>query len=207
MRSCEAFLIIPIRSTQYVPIHPSDCLPIQKTDSISKILRLFEDIKNKDVQDIVILSGDHLYRMDYMAFVDRHREVDADITIGCLPMDDERASDFGLMKIDDTGRIIEFAEKPEGDALKAMQVDTTVLGLDAEAAAANPYIASMGIYVFKKTALVSFLNSEYPQDNDFGGEIIPKAAQDGYKVQVRTPRHKIMLALYCLFVTSVSSFS
>ena len=152
-------------------------------DAVRQYSWLFEDIKNKDVQDIVILSGDHLYRMDYMAFVDRHREVDADITIGCLPMDDERASDFGLMKIDDTGRIVEFAEKPEGDALKAMQVDTTVLGLDAEAAKANPYIASMGIYVFKKDALVNFLNKDYPQDNDFGGEIIPKAAADGFKVQ------------------------
>ena len=146
-------------------------------DAVRQYSWLFEDIKNKDVQDIVILSGDHLYRMDYMAFVDRHREVDADITIGCLPMDDERASDFGLMKIDDTGRIIEFAEKPEGDALKAMQVDTTVLGLDAEAAKANPYIASMGIYVFKKDALLDLLNEQMPGANDFGSEIIPCAAQ------------------------------
>ena len=152
-------------------------------DAVRQYSWLFEDIKNKDVQDIVILSGDHLYRMDYMAFVDRHREVNADITIGCLPMDDERASDFGLMKIDNTGRITEFAEKPEGDELKAMQVDTTVLGLTADEAKGNPYIASMGIYVFKKSALVSFLNAEYPKDNDFGGEIIPKAAADGYHVQ------------------------
>jgi ADP-glucose pyrophosphorylase len=46
---------------------------------------LFEDIKNKDVKDIIILSGDHLYRMDYMAFVDRHREVNADITGTLIP--------------------------------------------------------------------------------------------------------------------------
>lgn len=98
-------------------------------------------------------------------------------------MDDERASDFGLMKIDDTGRITEFAEKPEGDALKSMQVDTTVLGLTPEEAKASPYIASMGIYVFKKSALLSFLNEEYPKDNDFGSEIIPKAAADGSHVQ------------------------
>jgi glucose-1-phosphate adenylyltransferase len=98
-------------------------------------------------------------------------------------MDDERASDFGLMKIDSTGRIIEFSEKPEGDALKAMQVDTTILGLTAAEAAASPYIASMGIYVFKKSALISFLNTDYPKDNDFGGEIIPKAAADGFHVQ------------------------
>jgi len=152
-------------------------------DAVRQYSWLFEDIKNKDVKDIIILSGDHLYRMDYMAFVDRHREVNADITVGCLPMDDERASDFGLMKIDSTGRIIEFSEKPEGDALKAMQVDTTILGLTAAEAAASPYIASMGIYVFKKSALISFLNTDYPKDNDFGGEIIPKAAADGFHVQ------------------------
>ena len=152
-------------------------------DAVRQYAWLFEDIKNKDVDDIVILSGDHLYRMDYMAFVERHREVNADITIGCLPMDDERASDFGLMKIDETGRINEFAEKPTGEALKAMQVDTTILGLDEDAAKASPYIASMGIYVFKKEALLNFLNKDYPKDNDFGGEIIPKAAADGYHVQ------------------------
>ena len=65
---------------------------------------LLEDVKNKDVEDVVILSGDHLYRMDYMDFVNKHRETNADITITCLPCDDERASDFGLMKIDSTGR-------------------------------------------------------------------------------------------------------
>ena len=67
-----------------------------------------------------------------MAFVARHREVNADITIGCLPIDEERASDFGLMKIENTGRITEFAEKPEGAALKAMAVDTSILGLSTE---------------------------------------------------------------------------
>eukprot|EP00889_Picochlorum_renovo_P002856 jgi/Picre1/29886/NNA_005267.t1 len=112
-------------------------------DAVRQYSWLFEDIKNRSVEDIVILSGDHLYRMDYMRFVDHHRATNADVTIGCLPMDDERASDFGLMKIDDQGRIIEFAEKPKGDALKAMAVDTTVLGLDEKAAAMNPYIASM----------------------------------------------------------------
>ena len=118
-----------------------------------------------------------------MAFVSKHREVNADITIGCLPVDEERASDFGLMKIENTGRITEFAEKPKGPALTAMAVDTSILGLSEDEAKASPYIASMGIYVFKKSALLNFLNFEYPKDNDFGGEIIPKAAADGYHVQ------------------------
>jgi glucose-1-phosphate adenylyltransferase len=123
----------------------------------------------------LILSGDHLYRMDYSLFVDRHRETNADITLSVLPMDDERASDFGLMKIDQSGRVISFSEKPKGDELKAMQVDTTILGLDAEAAQKSPYIASMGIYVFKKKVLFDLLNQAEEQ-TDFGKEIIPAAA-------------------------------
>jgi glucose-1-phosphate adenylyltransferase len=68
--------------------------------------------------------------MDYKEFVRKHRESGAAITIAALPCDEKRASAFGLMKIDESGRVIEFAEKPSGDALKAMQVDTTVLGVD-----------------------------------------------------------------------------
>jgi glucose-1-phosphate adenylyltransferase len=79
---------------------------------------------------LVWLPGDHLYRMDYKEFVRKHRESGAAITIAALPCDEVRASAFGLMKIDDEGRVTEFAEKPKGDALTAMKVDTTVLGVD-----------------------------------------------------------------------------
>lgn len=77
------------------------------------------------MEDVIILSGDHLYRMDYSDFIKTHRTCNADITVSCLPMDDSRASDFGLMKIDNTGRIVDFAEKPSGDELKAMQVSVS----------------------------------------------------------------------------------
>ena len=135
-------------------------------DAVRQYSWLFNDVKNKDVEDIVILAGDHLYRMDYMKFVEAHRESNADITVGTLPIDEERASDFGLMKIDSSGRIVEFTEKPKGDALQAMKVDTTILGLTAAEAEAKPFIASMGIYVFKKSMLVKFLDDDYPEDND-----------------------------------------
>ena len=130
-----------------------------------------------DVDEYVILSGDHLYRMDYRKFVERHRETGADITLSVVPMDEKRASDFGLMKIDASGRVVDFCEKPKGDELKAMQVDTTVLGLSADEAAQSPYIASMGIYVFKKEALIKLLHKN-PDFTDFGKEIIPDAAKD-----------------------------
>lgn len=79
---------------------------------------------------LFVCLGDQLYRMDYREFAERHAQVNADITVAALPCDEKKASAFGLMKIDDTGRILEFAEKPKGDALKAMAVDTTILGLD-----------------------------------------------------------------------------
>ncbi|MEB3149347.1 MAG: glucose-1-phosphate adenylyltransferase [Sphaerospermopsis sp.] len=130
-----------------------------------------------DVDEFLILSGDHLYRMDYRQFIQRHRETNADITLSVIPIDDRRASDFGLMKIDNSGRVIDFSEKPKGDALAKMRVDTTILGLTKEQAELQPYIASMGIYVFKKDVLIKLLK-ESLERTDFGKEIIPDAAKD-----------------------------
>jgi glucose-1-phosphate adenylyltransferase len=141
-------------------------------DAVRQYLWMFEDA---DVDEFLILSGDHLYRMDYRLFVERHRQTNADITISVVPMDEKRASDFGLMKIDSQGRIVDFSEKPKGDELKAMRVDTQSLGLTAEQAAEQPYIASMGIYVFKKQVLIDLLKASLTQ-TDFGKEIIPGAA-------------------------------
>ena len=130
-----------------------------------------------NVDEYLILSGDHLYRMDYRLFVQRHRETGADMTLSVIPIDERRASDFGLMKIDGSGRVIDFSEKPKGEALTKMQVDTSVLGLSPEQAKLQPYIASMGIYIFKKDVLIKLLK-ESPQRTDFGKEIIPQSAKD-----------------------------
>ncbi|GMY27492.1 Trimeric LpxA-like superfamily [Fagus crenata] len=137
-----------------------------------------KDARSKAIEDVLILSGDHLYRMDYMDFVQNHRQSGADITISSLPMMtvhnnyelpssmiiflgfvDSRASDFGLMKIDNKGRILSFSEKPKGEELKAMAVDTTVLGLSKDEAQKKPYIASMGVYVFKKEIHLNLLSN------------------------------------------------
>ncbi|HEY9626179.1 MAG TPA: glucose-1-phosphate adenylyltransferase [Coleofasciculaceae cyanobacterium] len=141
-------------------------------DAVRQYMWLFQEWK---ATEYLILSGDHLYRMDYGKFVARHRETNADITISVLPMDDKRASDFGVMKMDDTERIVDFSEKPKGDALRQMRVDTTRLGLTPEQALLNPYIASMGIYVFKAEVLTELLK-KYPEQTDFAKEIIPPAA-------------------------------
>ncbi|MEW5305203.1 MAG: hypothetical protein WDW36_007761 [Sanguina aurantia] len=148
-------------------------------DAVRQYTWLLDDVKNRAIEDVIILSGDHLYRMDYMKFVNYHRDSNADITIGSIAYGSERAKEFGLMKIDDKRRVTDFAEKPKTDeALAAMKVDTTILGLTPEEAADKPYIASMGIYVFKKEVLSRLLNETYPKANDFGGEIIPLAAKD-----------------------------
>jgi glucose-1-phosphate adenylyltransferase len=143
-------------------------------DAVRQYMRLFQEW---DADEYLILSGDHLYRMDYTEFIQRHRETNADITLSVLPIDEKRASDFGLIKIDDNGRVTTFSEKPKGDALKQMAVDTTILGLDAEEAKQSPYIASMGIYVFKRQVLLDLLHS-YSDYTDFGKEIIPAASKD-----------------------------
>ncbi len=147
-------------------------------DAVRQYLWLMEEW---DAEEYLILSGDHLYRMDYRQFIQRHRETGADITLSVIPIDERRASDFGLMKIDDSGRIIDFSEKPKGEALIKMRVDTSVLGLSKEQAKQQPYIASMGIYVFKKEVLFKLLR-EAVERTDFGKEIIPDASKD-YNVQ------------------------
>jgi glucose-1-phosphate adenylyltransferase len=147
-------------------------------DAVRKYLWLFAEW---DVDQYLILSGDHLYRMNYADFVQRHRETKADITLSVVPVEERRASDLGLMKIDKNGRVISFSEKPKGDALKAMRVDTTVLGLSADKANESPYIASMGIYVFEKQVLHDLLN-EAPDQTDFGKEVLPESAKN-YNVQ------------------------
>jgi glucose-1-phosphate adenylyltransferase len=147
-------------------------------DAVRQYMWLLEEW---DVDEYIILSGDHLYRMDYRQFWQRHHDTNADITISVVPMDDKRASDFGLMKIDDNGRVVQFSEKPKGEALMEMRVDTTTLGLNPEQAQKMPYIASMGIYVFKKDVLLHLLK-ESQERTDFGKEIIPASSKD-YNVQ------------------------
>lgn len=140
-------------------------------------------LEEQNVLEFLVLAGDHLYRMDYEKFIQAHRENDADITVAALPMDEKRATAFGLMKIDEEGRIIEFSEKPKGEKLQAMKVDTTILGLDDKRAKEMPFIASMGIYVFSKNVMLDLLREKFPKANDFGSEVIPGATSIGLRVR------------------------
>jgi glucose-1-phosphate adenylyltransferase len=145
-------------------------------DAVRQVL---PHIRDWGIDTLLILSGDHLYRMDYRQFLQRHHESDADVTVSVIPCEARAASEFGLLKTDEHGRIVEFKEKPKGDELLSMQVDTTQLGLDANEAKRRPYLASMGIYVFKYDRLEQLLNDGDPSWMDFGKEVIPAAIAAG----------------------------
>ncbi len=144
-------------------------------DAVRKYQWLFQEW---DVDEYLILSGDQLYRMDYSLFVNYHRNSGADLTVAALPVDETQAEGFGLMRTDDQGNIKEFSEKPTGEKLKAMAVDTSKLGLSKEASQEKPYLASMGIYVFSRDTLFDLLN-KYPDYTDFGKDIIPESLNRG----------------------------
>ena len=144
-------------------------------DAVRKYQWLFQEW---DVDEYLILSGDQLYRMDYSLFINHHRSTGADLTVAALPVDAKQAEAFGLMRTDQDGRILEFREKPKGDSLLEMAVDTSRFGLSAESAKERPYLASMGIYVFSRDTLFDLLHQN-PTHKDFGKEVIPEALQRG----------------------------
>jgi glucose-1-phosphate adenylyltransferase len=147
-------------------------------DAVRQVLPHIRDWR---IDTLLILSGDHLYRMDYRKFLARHYETNADITISVIPIVPDSASEFGLLKTDNDGRIVEFREKPKGEDLEKMRVDTTSLGLTEDEARARPYLASMGIYVFKYDRLEEVL-AEDASRLDFGKEVIPGSIHK-YNVQ------------------------
>ena len=121
----------------------------------------------------LILSGDHLYSMDYQKVLAHHRETDADVTIGTIPVTAEQAPAFGILKTDDEHEITEFYEKPGRDQLE--DKDSPVSRELEEQG--RIYLASMGIYVFDREPLRRLLDAN-PEDNDFGKQIIPKAIEE-----------------------------
>jgi glucose-1-phosphate adenylyltransferase len=143
-------------------------------DAVRKVLWVVEPAA---IDYFLILSGDHLYRMDYRPFIQHHIDSGADLTISVQPVGARNASEFGLMKIDSKGMVKEFSEKPKGEALQGMEVDTTIVGLEKHEAARKRHLASMGIYIFNRKAMVDLL-TRHPEDDDFGKHIIPRAIQE-----------------------------
>jgi len=140
------------------------------------VRRSLPHIKAYRHQHALILSGDHLYSMDYRRVLEHHQNTDADVTIGTIPVTAEQASAFGILKTDDEHVITEFHEKPAPNNLGGKESPVSP-ELEEQG---RIYMASMGIYVFDREPLRGLLQ-ENPTDNDFGKQIIPKAIE-GAKV-------------------------
>jgi len=135
-------------------------------DAVRQQLR---HLLSRKAEQILILSGDHLYRMDYRTFIEEHRERGADVSIAVKPVSRQEAPALGILQADEQGQIIDFQEKPQTDA----ELDSLRL---AEPPGENPdelYLASMGIYIFEPQVLVSLLMGS--DQDDFGRHIIPDA--------------------------------
>lgn len=123
------------------------------------------EIQSTGAEYVLILAGDHLYRMDYRELAEFHWDHQADITVAVQPIRREEASRLGILKRNPDGRIVDFVEKPKDPAVQ----DAFISRDDPE----RPFLGSMGIYLFKTRVLVNLLAST--TDDDFGGEVIPKA--------------------------------
>ena len=142
-------------------------------DSVRKNLRYFQ-AKNIDYH--LILAGDHLYSMDYMDLLNFHIEKDADVTVGVLPVSREQASGFGILKLNDQDRIVDFIEKPKTDeALIPYQISDAWMKSHGYTDESSRFLGSMGIYLFKKKVLFDLLTES--DHADFGKGIIPHAIQ------------------------------
>jgi glucose-1-phosphate adenylyltransferase len=123
--------------------------------------------------DVLILSGDQLYRMDFRQLVRSHRDSRADATLAVIPVGREQVAGFGLVRPDETGRIQGFVEKP-GDEAAMAPFRTPAEWMERRGVTANdrPFLASMGIYCFRRDALMDML-AAHPSATDFGKEIFP----------------------------------
>lgn len=131
-------------------------------------------VVTKECDHVLILSGDQLYQMDFGNMFRTHAKDDADITIATIPVTEKEATEFGILKSDEENRITSFIEKPGLDLLPDWVSDTN----ENMRNAGRNYLASMGIYLFKKEVLIDLLESKKKESKDFGKEIIPFAIKD-----------------------------
>ncbi|MCB0686270.1 MAG: glucose-1-phosphate adenylyltransferase [Saprospiraceae bacterium] len=134
-------------------------------------------LRNHDFDYVLILAGDQLYQMDFEKMAKYHIAQNAALTIATIPVDAHDAEGFGIMKVNEYGFIERFIEKPNKDVLH----DWTSIVSDELRNQGKEYLASMGIYIFSKNALMQLLE-DHPTATDFGKEIIPSAIKSGYNV-------------------------
>ncbi len=130
---------------------------------------------------VLILSGDQLYRMDFQDMIRTHLETKAEATIATLPVVEAEAKACGIMRIDASGRVIDFEEKPKtAEKLGRVRTDPEWMARFGIHAVGRPYLASMGIYLFNRAMLVQMLAAG--NATDFGKELFPQAIEE-HRVQ------------------------
>lgn len=134
-------------------------------------------LRNHDHDYVLILSGDQLYQMDFKLLAEYHISQKADLTIATIPVVAKDAPAFGIMKVNGDGFIEDFTEKPPLEILDKWESVVP----DKYRNSGKLYLASMGIYIFKKEFL-DLLFEKNPDATDFGKEIIPYAIEEGYRV-------------------------
>lgn len=122
-------------------------------------------LKSHPSKEVLILSGDQLYQMDYNVLADTHRNNRAQVTVGVIPVPREQTSGFGILKVDSRGRIIHFEEKPGPERLDDLESDIPGYG--------RGFLASMGIYMFERDYLEKAVSD--PALVDFGRHVVPRA--------------------------------
>ncbi len=148
-------------------------------DAVRQNLRY---IDQADYEHVLILSGDQLYRMNFEEMMATHLESKADVTIAAMPVDRQTARGMGLMRVDDSGRVAGFLEKPQSDKeIDIVRMDPAWIDRHGVQSRGRDCLASMGIYLFNRVALVKLLTkTDY---HDFGREIFPAATRT-HRVQV-----------------------
>jgi len=127
----------------------------------------------EETDAFLILSGDHLYRMDYTDILRFHEERNADVTIATIPVTKKDVDQFGILQMNAQGKINAFREKPSAhEDISALLMPDAMRKEFKVKGKSDVYLASMGIYVFKPEVLVSVLQGK---EADFGKEVIPKA--------------------------------
>lgn len=144
-------------------------------------------INREEPDEVLILSGDQLYRMDYRHLIETHRKTKADVTIAAIPVPEEQTAGFGLMRMDDSGRVLSFAEKPKtAEARKPYYTPADWIERKGIACNGRHYLANMGIYLFKTDKLIEMLNTPVPDKlhnavllpHDFGSNVFPNHVAD-----------------------------
>lgn len=148
-------------------------------DAVRKNLRV---LQQPGIKHVLILSGDQLYRMNFQEMLKSHEDAKADVTIAAVPVASKDASGLGIMRLDDTGRVQGFLEKPQTEEeLSHIRTDPAWIDAHGVESRGRDCLASMGIYLFNRDVLVDLL--EKTAYEDFGREIFPTSIRT-HRVQV-----------------------